>query len=195
MTKIFFIGILFVSVNLSGSTKCFLCDHVQYPYACETVTTCGPDEICFIQEVVTQTGNVAFNSGCMPNTRCTNASVTYVGKRSGHSVRDSYDDITACTECCQGDYCNMKGCNAPEIPTDQRGLYCFACDNGNPENCTNVNMCQKGELCFLYTSVGKTYKSQCQTQALCDLLSHGLSKICDPVCCKTDFCNDQCRHA
>ncbi|XP_045169701.2 uncharacterized protein LOC123532353 [Mercenaria mercenaria] len=199
MTRLISLGILFCFVTCCYGTKCFECQHVPYPRDCSKLTVCNPDEVCFTEQVVTSSRNVAFISGCLPKSQCPSVSISLIGKRSANIVNKRSTDILTCRECCAGDFCNMKGCGTHEIPIDQRGPYCYTCDVKNPKDCTNVTVCGKNELCMLYHPLGlggrpsTLYRGQCETRAACNALTQAFSnQNCNPICCNTDFCNDRC---
>ncbi|XP_053373289.1 uncharacterized protein LOC128546559 [Mercenaria mercenaria] len=199
MTRLISFGILFGFVTRCYGTKCFECQHVPYPHDCLKLTVCNPDEVCFTEQVVTPSRNVAFNSGCLPKSQCPSVSTLLIGKRLANIVNTRSTDILTCKECCAGDFCNMRGCGTHEIPIEQRGPYCYTCDVQNPEDCTNVTVCGKNELCMLHHPLelnsrpGTIYRGRCETQAACNAITQTFgSKNCNPICCNTDFCNDRC---
>ncbi|XP_045170560.2 uncharacterized protein LOC123532983 isoform X2 [Mercenaria mercenaria] len=198
--RLIIIGIFFFCV-LKGSdgTRCFECQNVPFPRDCARLTDCNAHEDCFTEQVVTTSGNVVFNSGCLAKSRCSTVSTSLIGKRLANMTDKRSTDIVTCNECCTADYCNMKGCGTLEVPFEQRGPYCYTCDALDPRDCTNVAVCAKHELCMIHTPVEfiglpeTIYRGQCETQSTCDALSEISSHDnCTPVCCSTDFCNDRC---
>ncbi|XP_045169978.2 uncharacterized protein LOC123532581 [Mercenaria mercenaria] len=191
---------IFVNVlTLGYSTRCFECMHVQFPSDCTQMTVCNSDEYCFTQQVITTSGNVVYNSGCLSKSRCPAVSAGPDDRRSASMVNKRSADIVTCVECCTGDFCNMKGCGTLEIPIAQRGPYCYKCDVLDPKGCTNVKICGKNEVCMLFTPVEYRslpeiiYRGQCESKAACDAMSQAfVNAKCAPTCCDTDFCNDYC---
>ncbi|XP_053406478.1 uncharacterized protein LOC123547882 [Mercenaria mercenaria] len=172
MTRLISLGILFGFVTRCYGTKCFECQHAPYPRDCSKLTVCHSDEVCFTEQVVTPSRNVAFNSGCLPKSQCLSVSIPLIGKRSANILNTHSTDIITCRECCASDFCNMKGCGTHEIPIEQRGPYCNTCDVQNPKDCTNVTVCGKNELCMLFHPVelggrpGTLYRGQCETRTV-----------------------------
>ncbi|XP_053374082.1 uncharacterized protein LOC123544285 [Mercenaria mercenaria] len=195
MFHIYILGIFFCLLNRCDAIRCFECQHVPFPRDCTKVIECGVDQYCFTEQLVTTGGNVVFNTGCLNNTRCSPSGTSLIGKRS-----KSPSDIKTCMECCKSDFCNKIGCGTREIPLTQRGPYCFNCDAAvDPKACNDVTICGKNELCMLYSPLQydgfpqTIYKGQCVTQQVCDVVSKALSsRMCAPICCKTDLCNDHC---
>lgn len=180
--------------------KCFTCQHEAKPYDCGNITDCSPDEDCFIQQLVTATGNIVYNSGCIPNTQCTSRAMSMFGKRLKSVANKRSPDIQTCFECCKSDFCNRKGCGVQETPLGQRGPYCFNCHTlQDPAQCKNVLLCDPDEMCIVFseermvsplqTNIG----SRCVNQKTCDGISQtSYNTLCVPYCCKTDFCNNHC---
>ncbi|XP_053373291.1 uncharacterized protein LOC128546006 isoform X2 [Mercenaria mercenaria] len=199
MTSLTSLGILLCFVSSCYGIKCFECQNLPDPRDCSKLMVCNSDEICFTDQVVLASGNVSFNSGCLPKSQCVSISTALIGKRSAKIVNTRSTDSLMCRECCVGDFCNMKGCGTHEIPIKQRGPYCYTCDIQNPKDCTNVTVCGKNELCILYHPVefggrpSTLYRGQCETRAACIALTQAFSnQNCNPICCNTDFCNDRC---
>ncbi|XP_045170437.2 uncharacterized protein LOC123532900 [Mercenaria mercenaria] len=195
MKQYLLLFLLFSFLERCDATRCFDCQNIPYPRACAKLTVCNSDEYCFTEQFVTSSGNILYNTGCMHNQRC----FAFRDKRSSNISRRS-TDISTCIECCQGDFCNNKGCGTKAVPADQRGPYCFHCDSVlDPKACTNVATCLQNEICMLHSPadfVGLpeiVYKSACGRQSDCEKLSQTVSSNrCSPTCCETDFCNDQC---
>ncbi|XP_045169361.2 uncharacterized protein LOC123532071 [Mercenaria mercenaria] len=196
MGNLYFLGIFFCLLNRGEAIRCFECRNIPFPRECTKVVECSSDEYCSVEQVVVASGNVVFNSGCLHNSRCSSTGISLIGKRSAYiSNRKRSADVTICSECCKDDFCNKNGCGTTEVPFGQRGPYCFNCDAAiDAKSCSDVTVCGKNELCMLYSPVLQTtYKSQCETQLLCDALSKvPSSHKCAPICCQTDFCNNQC---
>ncbi|XP_053372484.1 macrophage mannose receptor 1-like [Mercenaria mercenaria] len=155
---------------------------------------------CYTEQVVTTSGNIIYNSGCLSKSRCSTVATSLVGRRSITNMVDKRSsDLVTCTECCTDDFCNMKGCGTQGVPAEQRGPYCYTCDALDPKDCTDVDVCSKNELCIMYNpgefhGLPETiYRGQCETRAACDAIAHAFSNHrCAPMCCNTDFCNDHC---
>ncbi|XP_053373281.1 uncharacterized protein LOC123530943 [Mercenaria mercenaria] len=199
MRVLSFLSIFFNAVTLGYSTRCLECMHVQFPSDCTQMTVCNSDEYCFTQQVVTTSGNIVYNSGCLSKSSCPAVSASLDDRRSTSMANKRSADIITCVECCKGDFCNMKGCGSHEIPIAQRGPYCYTCDVLDPKACTNVKICGKDELCMLFTPVEFSslpeiiYRGQCESKAACDAVSKAfINANCVPTCCNTDFCNDYC---
>ncbi|XP_053373290.1 uncharacterized protein LOC128546006 isoform X1 [Mercenaria mercenaria] len=199
MTSLTSLGILLCFVSSCYGIKCFECQNLPDPRDCSKLMVCNSDEICFTDQVVLASGNVSFNSGCLPKSQCVSISTALIGKRSAKIVNTRSTDSLMCRECCVGDFCNMKGCGTHEIPIKQRGPYCYTCDIQNPKDCTNVTVCGKNELCMLYHSLESSgrpdamHRGQCESQAECNAITQAFgTQNCNPICCNTDFCNDRC---
>ncbi|XP_045213955.2 macrophage mannose receptor 1-like [Mercenaria mercenaria] len=199
MTVLFAFLALFSLFVHSEATRCFECRNVPYPRDCAKVRTCNSDEYCSTEQIVTTSGNIVYNTGCLSKSKCSTVSGLLVGKRSTVIQRSS-SDLSTCIECCTGDFCNNQGCGTQTAPLGQRGPYCFNCDSIlDPKACSDVAVCEVDEKCMLYSPAEFSglpevvYRSQCETKVACDILSQAASNYaCPPSCCDSDFCNDQC---
>ncbi|XP_060560209.1 uncharacterized protein LOC132720184 [Ruditapes philippinarum] len=189
-------GILFYLVSIlvqCDGRRCFHCTGVQYPRDCQNVTTCRHGQTCYTRQIVIAGGNVAFNLGCLSKRKCHHLPSPLIGKRSGGIVDNHSTDIVTCTECCLDDFCNKKGCRTA-------GTFTFI------SKCIVTSMVIHStyfpecfQMCMLYrpitpsVQIEHSYKGQCETKVVCDIMTTRFSSHqCDPVCCATDFCNDRC---
>ncbi|XP_045169976.2 uncharacterized protein LOC123532580 [Mercenaria mercenaria] len=200
MKQIFLLSILFTFLKRCDATRCFECQNIPYPEACAQLAVCSLNEYCFTEQYVTTSGSISYNTGCMYYKRCNVIRDQFIGKLSSNVTRRSSVDISTCTECCHGDFCNNQGCGTKAAPVEQRGPYCFQCDALlDPKACTNVAVCLQNEICLLHSpkefaGLPETiYKSGCGKQSACNTVSQAsMNAKCVPTCCNTDFCNEYC---
>lgn len=166
--------ILTAALKPCFSTRCFECQNTPLPHACQKVAECNADEQCYTEQIVTSSGNIVYNTGCISQQRCSVGHTALVGRRSNNSSRQRSLNLNTCVECCTDNFCNNKGCGSQEVPKDQRGPYCFHCESLlDPAACSRVAVCLQNEDC--------------------ETLSHTVgSNRCIPNCCTEDFCNDKC---
>ncbi|XP_022343962.2 uncharacterized protein LOC111137028 [Crassostrea virginica] len=158
---------------------CFRCSREVLPTTCSNVVTCGPHELCAIEKGVDLLGNAVFWSGCKSKPEC-----------SARKKRSSpVDVLVTCSECCDGNFCNAKGCGETGFPTDGNRL-CFNClFMDSPSNCSRVVQCQKDEVCYLEESVlsdTTVYRSGCRVLQECKE-----QRPCGG-CCLGNYCNSGC---
>lgn len=199
MARIIIFSLVFSQAIRSDAIRCFDCQSVPFPYDCARVTECNTGELCFTEQVVTTSGHVVYNSGCLQKDRCEAVGPALLGKRSRVPSK-RVTDLSVCIECCTDSFCNMKGCGVPEIPREQRGPYCFNCDPViDPKSCEKVAVCLQSEFCMLYSPSefrglpGTLYKSHCGRVTNCEeLMKTANNSNCPFTCCSGDFCNDRC---
>ncbi|XP_061196449.1 uncharacterized protein LOC133204727 [Saccostrea echinata] len=138
--------LLFLSAELSQglALMCLQCVNVIQPRHCHGITYCAENEVCFVEKVVSSDG-IRYNSGCMLNDVC-------VRQNSTGSVTAYTDGVTqtiTCTECCQSDLCNSKGCGEPGLPIN-RGPVCLGCTQiRNASACQTITYCRESEVCHI----------------------------------------------
>lgn len=178
--------------------RCMECSDLPTPVDCDKITTCGQSEQCYVDQYITSSGIVLYSSGCRSQFRCAAPS----GKKR---FLMSSTDILTCSQCCNNaEFCNIEGCGirAPQIP--QRGLFCFQCDaQSRPDTCRDIVMCDVGNACVvskIVTGPQIYYQTNCVEEKACESIDKIAAIVgrrrqtleqC-PVCCRTDFCNDNC---
>ncbi|XP_052787830.1 uncharacterized protein LOC128222756 [Mya arenaria] len=184
---------------LVSALDCFICQNTPYPRDCARIATCGPHEYCSVDQWITPSGNIMFNTGCVSSAICDNiptepndASIDIPHVRSM--------DILTCRECCKESYCNNAGCGSKAIPRDKRGPYCFNClEMNNPDSCEVASICAKDDVCMMYKPLeyenhpDPVYRAVCQTRAACSTLENTMMNTsCPALCCEGDYCNTRC---
>ncbi|XP_052788736.1 uncharacterized protein LOC128223493 [Mya arenaria] len=201
---IFLKCVLFMAiVKTVYAVRCFECKGTPFPRDCAKVVTCGPDEFCSVEQVVTTSGLIVYNSGCLSQSRCQNFLIHK--KRGGAldkalSLPSRSTDIITCLECCTDSYCNNAGCGADAIPRNTRGPYCFTCKELNdPLQCEIATVCADNEQCLMFGPVeymnhpDAVYRGTCENTAACHVLTTTVKNShCPPYCCSDDFCNIKC---
>ncbi|XP_053387834.1 uncharacterized protein LOC123542394 [Mercenaria mercenaria] len=137
--------VLFINVLpvASESIVCLQCDNLPHPWDCDRVVTCNSHESCYVEQVVTVSGVIVYNSGCSSEQKCrTGASLS--GKRSSVLyTKDVNEQIGSF-----GDVTNMHDNPVHENPVDEVSVYetaeadlttCYKCCN-NSRYC-NRNLC------------------------------------------------------
>lgn len=196
----------------SDGSVCYECQNVAHPMYCNWITTCGPHEVCSVQQMVTTSGTIYYKSGCMDNLFCSETGSrkrrnkgTY---RRGNSDTKSYkrrnSDVVFCTECCKTDFCNNNLCDRSFVETldNVRCLHCDAVDK--PSDCKQVQMCGQDEVCYTERLDGSTgilgFKLGCRKKMNCQALASLVGRDVDKrllygyncnQCCFTENCNGQ----
>jgi len=174
-------GLLFVTIlwqaDAADPLKCRRCIGANSLDDCTFSIPCPANEICYMDEVITESLTIEYNGGCRPRDVCT--------KRPGIAgKRAASGPVTACSKCCDTDRkpeCNTKLCG---IRSSQTGLQqCYHCESApggggsgvtDPNACTNLVSCQSDEYCSAdtYRLAGNDeYVFSCITKGICKLLT------------------------
>lgn len=180
--------LVFCCTATAEATDCYECRDIPHLRDCSIVRKCNPHEECYVEQIVTTSGHIVFNSGCRDRQDCARFSgrtasdiendQSYVSTESDtlvvNLVRRS--DISVCEQCCDTDYCNNKGCFDIATPQNQRGLYCFSCKRqSEQESCRHVTQCNQDQVCFiekLLDSGMTVYDSHCIEKLQCDSIKN-----------------------
>ena len=119
--------------ELASCLTCLSCDQISQPRHCRYVETCPSDEICGAQMQLSVAGYFTYTLGCMPKSKCTNATVS-----------------PFCSECCSSrDLCNAALCGEPDFPA-KRGPICFDCQfHTDAQPCRHIDFCSEHEDCSI----------------------------------------------
>ncbi|XP_053381299.1 uncharacterized protein LOC123555592 [Mercenaria mercenaria] len=186
-TTLLTLAFLFPLANgQTSSLTCKKCDRVSSLDSCTGSTKCAADEICFMDEIITDQLNVVYTGGCRSKVVCKSGvgGASYVGKRSLQKRSDS----VACSRCCDvkkktGELeCNARLCGIRYTNTDS--VRCFVCDTDiagakqgdvdMPEHCMSNTTCQVNEACSverLYDYGETRHKYTCLRKRICLLLT------------------------
>ncbi|XP_021376217.1 SCO-spondin-like isoform X2 [Mizuhopecten yessoensis] len=195
-----FIIILLTSLVLrpgAAGPLCFSCSSMSQAHFCDVTERCGDHQVCYVEEVLTNSGHIKYTSGCVYNQTCTKSVI------SDHTA---HGQVT-CLDCCQGDMCNNKGCgDTGPMVRPYRGPYCFQCEHqSHPSECEQLNICDVDQMCGIqehFDGFGRQYTSGCRGKLECQTHTHMLvgrdvrftDKRVDRcnICCDDDFCNYAC---
>ncbi|XP_071139160.1 uncharacterized protein [Mytilus edulis] len=176
----------------TGNTRCLNCNGVPGPFDCQTVTECGPHEVCYAKKYVEPGGIELFDLGCGVQSICSTSDP--FGKRDivETDIEDDKGISTICLACCNTtDLCNINGlCGAPPFIALPGTSLCYDCEvSRQPDDCTKITFCNTRQSCHLESTRnligdirwrhGCVDKKQCQTSN---------SSQCS-YCCNTDLCN------
>ncbi|OWF42961.1 uncharacterized protein LOC110460393 [Mizuhopecten yessoensis] len=192
-----------VSVFSTGQ-KCLACTNISRPWFCDNYIHCEEGEICHIRKISTRNGHVQYTSGCISDRSC-----AVDGSLHG-SFGTPYGHVT-CVECCNGDFCNNKGCGDPGPPgRDMRGPLCFRCDNMTSSvNCRTLTSCSSDQVCSINKSMvdgSSVFTSGCVLKTTCPQPQYLLGRdaasreqdqpasLCHS-CCSNDYCNTECQRS
>ncbi|XP_033726228.1 WAP, Kazal, immunoglobulin, Kunitz and NTR domain-containing protein 1-like [Pecten maximus] len=165
---------------------CMECQREAVPSSCDTVVQCGPHEKCLLRQYENERGMVLYQSGCVDSMQCANFATNRTAVR-----RSTKREVTLCFECCDDDYCNSGGCNAPGFSAIKgHPPVCFMCqDVKSPDECRHIDRCGTGEVCYIHNISPGHYQMGCKaTQSCQSMHSHNSCT----ACCTSDFCNRQC---
>ncbi|XP_045194453.2 proteoglycan 4-like [Mercenaria mercenaria] len=165
---------------------CKKCDRVSSLDSCSGSVKCADDEICYMDELITDQSTVVYTGGCRSKVVC-KAGVSgspSVGKR-GLQKRS---DLVACSRCCDIKKksgaldCNARLCGIKY--TDTNSTRCYLCDNNRadaeqgdvdiPQDCLSETTCQPNEACGserLDLSGKDSHKYTCLPKRICTLLT------------------------
>ncbi|XP_060607380.1 uncharacterized protein LOC132759583 isoform X2 [Ruditapes philippinarum] len=177
-----------VSASTSGNrTWCFNCDGMTSLQYCDRVSRCqSENEVCYVQKYTRSLDLTLFRSGCVD--------AKYCNSISGHN---------GCLQCCNGSFCNSKGCGDEGLQTlGKRGPLCFDCTHtGNSGSCNTVQLCDTNQVCTIekykwgenndHYIMGCTHSQVCTSKRSIKSLSVRHAPVCSH-CCRTDFCNMNC---
>lgn len=186
MVTVISVLIYVIGLVCGSGPLCMECQSEAVPSSCNTVVQCGPHEKCLLRKYENERGMVLYHSGCMDTRQCaffdTNKTVVQ---------RSTKREITLCMECCDGNYCNSGGCNAPGFSTIQgHPPVCYICPNiSNPTSCSHIDRCKAGETCFIHKASQGHFSMGCKATQSCHN-THS-DNVCT-TCCHSDFCNRQC---
>ncbi|XP_052817216.1 macrophage mannose receptor 1-like [Mya arenaria] len=195
------LAILFVAsvfISNGGCLDCFDCRNILSLSECDRITTCGSGEVCHVEQYISESGLVLYNTGCLSNLQCQPS--TKGGQPLQNTFRSGHN-VTICTECCNLSFCNDAGCGQTSLSMTERGPYCFTCDGiESPDECRRVKRCQVDEHCMLYSKPHiqgipspPSYTGLCDTESACQALRDvNVHTECPAFCCPDDFCNDRC---
>ncbi|XP_053403263.1 uncharacterized protein LOC123555221 [Mercenaria mercenaria] len=142
------------------------------PSDCNTITTCGQHEQCYLDTYVTSIGSIRYSLGCRDSLQCRSHGL--VGKRDALSnkTNELFSSISnigtdkrafgklICSECCVGEMCNNAGCGNTGYPIP-RGPKCYNCKEQNDTNdCNKLTMCSRDEVCMLMTTQNSVTHAQ-----------------------------------
>ncbi|XP_045183704.2 secretory phospholipase A2 receptor-like [Mercenaria mercenaria] len=178
--------------------RCFECTRIPFARDCDHVRVCGEHEVCFTKQIVSDSGHVLYDTGCVDKQNCKS-------KRSLDAVQDDETgDLITCLHCCHGEFCNSQGCGSQALPTTNRGPVCFSCPKGSasPEKCDKVTACGRDQRCFIHPLNGiggdLLYKAGCTNscsfhdQSIVNTIVGKRDLTSCLGCCETDFCNSNC---
>ncbi|XP_062578938.1 uncharacterized protein LOC134240861 [Saccostrea cucullata] len=146
---------------------CLSCRGSIQPRHCHSITYCAEDEVCFVERVESLYG-VRYNTGCLQRQVCIEQNQTL----HIHGSDDGNLRPPTCTECCDTDLCNAKGCTEPGYPPlSSRGPVCLACtQHFDSQECRQIAHCRDSELCFIKEESefgDKVYSSGCMPFQQC----------------------------
>jgi hypothetical protein len=173
-------GLLFVTIlwqaDAADPLKCRRCIGANSLDDCTFSVPCPNGEICYMDEVITESLTIEFNGGCRPRDVCI--------RRPGFAGKRANGPVTACSKCCDTDRkpeCNTKLCG---IKSSQSNLQqCYHCESKagaggagvkDPNACTNLVSCQSDEYCSADTyrlSTNVEYEFSCITKGICEILT------------------------
>ncbi|XP_060596333.1 uncharacterized protein LOC132750382 [Ruditapes philippinarum] len=169
------------AVYITEAMRCFECTDIPHLEDCDVVRLCNTHEICYVEQIVTASGHVTYNSGCKAREICktlTERSVAFPANGTQSSeqtsavVKRSGVDLTTCEQCCSAEFCNNQGCGQTATPKDQRGLYCYSCQKQkSPDACRYVKQCEHNEVCLIDKLLDVTeivYDSHCIARSQCE---------------------------
>ncbi|XP_060558081.1 uncharacterized protein LOC132718403 [Ruditapes philippinarum] len=198
---------LFIYPSAANGPRCFDCLRMPYLHECDHIKQCGPHQVCYSKQIVSDSGFVYYDTGCIDQLICNarDSLTDHADDGQADDVQaDEKGDIITCLECCDGEFCNDRGCGTKGLSTNQTGPSCFACPKGSvsPWHCDKVTTCGRDEKCFIQQVSGiggnVLYKSGCTSSCAFDLIGVGtivgkrsLATGCSG-CCGTDFCNSNC---
>lgn len=176
---------------------CFECQRIPRLQDCGTVTTCSRHEVCYVEQVVTSSGRIVFNSGCRDTMACNGGLL--LGKREVGFPFRRESEIPTCDQCCSESYCNNEGCGEIATSRPYRGPYCFSCSpQKTTQDCRHVEQCSLQQVCFIQKLLNtneELFESKCKEKIQCSAVQENTRtnrrSIC-LNCCDQDFCNVQC---
>ncbi|KAL3886638.1 hypothetical protein ACJMK2_026619, partial [Sinanodonta woodiana] len=168
---------------------------------------------CFIESYITVLGDIRYNVGCMDGMKCAaagrkrdvfNATVLNVVQQKNDFGADPEEqsdqtDAVVCSECCNTELCNIKGCGEEGLPPNS-GLLCYACEQEvAPDKCNKIALCSRDSICNrlgvldigAYQLVGRRSFdeiSRFQRGTLCN-------KCCTRNLCNIDNCTSLISHS
>ncbi|XP_053380501.1 uncharacterized protein LOC123559870 isoform X1 [Mercenaria mercenaria] len=193
--QVIFISIL-IAVWFSGvangqntTSTCLLCDRVNTTDECTGPVSCAVDEICYMDEIITNELTVVYNGGCRSAVVCYNGS-------GGQNLNLKAGDLIACSRCCDLDIIHGVNCNArlcgiksplPTTTVSPSRLTCTHCHRvSSLEECTGSIACGPDEECYMDQLITDrltiVYEGGCRRKDVCQSsssVSHSFGKRSD----------------
>ncbi|XP_062578964.1 uncharacterized protein LOC134240877 [Saccostrea cucullata] len=163
--------LLLLSAELSQglALMCLQCVNVIQPRHCHGITYCAENEVCFVEKVASSDG-IRYNSGCMLNDVCVRQNST--GSITAYT--NGLMQTITCTECCNSNLCNSKGCGEPGFPVN-RGPVCLGCTQiRNASDCQTITYCRESEVCHItevYEFGDRIFSTGCIHSQLCSTIA------------------------
>ncbi|XP_060595905.1 uncharacterized protein LOC132749976 [Ruditapes philippinarum] len=122
MTFDFAVLLLFASCAFAAGSsvpsplKCFECTDINDPSLCNTVTTCTPDEMCYVNEMANTNNRITYSMGCARKHPCIESTGFLIQNsnlfHAGSVVGKRRSGLVACSACCGDSLCNNMQCFA-----------------------------------------------------------------------------------
>ncbi|XP_052787229.1 uncharacterized protein LOC128222299 [Mya arenaria] len=183
----------------SAGPVCMSCSRLPLPSDCSHVISCGGYQSCLTRQFVSPSGTIFFDTGCFDTAKCGTKRSTSSNDTFHADAYDVSGDVITCVECCQDNYCNIKGCGStPPVPLNVRGPLCFRCDTTeSPDGCETVTTCGKDQVCYIESYINplngqERYRSGCRSVSMCGgsvINDSSTSEMPCDSCCSWDFCN------
>merc|ERR1711860_28656 len=179
--KAFLVTVVVISVYLISDAEgllCTACSKASSLDDCNHKVQCGANEMCYMDEVITEQLTVQYNGGCRARDVCGSAasSTGPIGRRKR--------ELIACSRCCDFDEKNGKACNSKLCGIKSSAInssQCYFCDHRDsdqsevtkPEDCLTLATCQHNEMCFVQQQnlAGRdSFLYGCYSEKLCVFL-------------------------
>ncbi|XP_060574606.1 uncharacterized protein LOC132732231 [Ruditapes philippinarum] len=182
--------VYFTSKSANGQTgptvtlTCRSCNRASSLDQCSGSITCGVNEICYLDELITDQKTVVYNAGCRAKDVCNagTSKPSIVGKRE----LQKRGDLVACSACCNRPRysgepeCNTRLCGIKYANTNTS--TCYSCDSSSsgqgdvhePQDCISQSVCQSNEACGVqrYDYLGSdSHRYVCLPKLICTLLT------------------------
>ncbi|XP_052273650.1 uncharacterized protein LOC127873725 isoform X2 [Dreissena polymorpha] len=145
----FVLGVVLIVTGFRADVhglRCYICERQETYAGCTAhITTCGADQECFMDELVTVT-NINYSAGCRSKGACL-SSGSGVGKRTVTKRQDF--ELRSCSQCCSSsDFCNGFLCGISSGVNNTGYQRCYFCQNTlNPNDCHNIVTCDQDQTC------------------------------------------------